>query len=114
MAARKYQDPTVVAGLEAEAAKILKRLGFPAQEAVASPQTNLNKIIACLTRRLSKIDEATQELRDFKRHRIEKAQDENKDPAQATTTIDKSFGKRKQRHTCAWECSNFQIHNARI
>jgi hypothetical protein len=55
-------DPAMQANLEKEAAKTLKKLGFPPAEALASPVACISKVAQCLTRRLAKIAEYKTEL----------------------------------------------------
>ena len=57
-------DPQLRAEWEREAASTLKRLGFPSTETPASCASILPKVLSCLTKRLEKLGEFSQELEE--------------------------------------------------
>ena len=72
MAARSSENPETREALEKEAAKVLKKFGFPMIEGVAHAATNLGKAMGCLTRRVAKVDELSGELMNIKTKRMQK------------------------------------------
>ena len=69
-AAKAFQDPAVKDKLEQEAGKVLKKLGFPPLETVNGHGASLPKVLACLTRRLTKLDETMTELQQLQKSKV--------------------------------------------
>ena len=80
IAARSYEDPEKKAALEKEAAKVLKKLGWPSTENVSHPREILTKAKTCLTKRMAMIDEAREDLK-----KATKKKDDDKGIAMTTS-----------------------------
>ena len=70
--------------LEKDAAKIIKKLGFPSLETASTPASILPKAQACLTRRLGTMDGCEDELRASVAEMVKKGK--------TTVTLEKTFG----------------------
>ena len=58
------QDPACQDAMQKEAAKVLKKMGFPAIEAAVTRASLVPRALGCLTRRLAKVEEVLSELKE--------------------------------------------------
>ncbi|CAE7921070.1 unnamed protein product, partial [Symbiodinium necroappetens] len=81
-----------------EAAKVLKKMGFPNMETPANPGTSLPKILTCLDRRLAIISETQTELENHKKTLKEKGK--------LTTTLERMDAKLTELYNAIEQKSN--------
>ncbi|CAE7624401.1 unnamed protein product, partial [Symbiodinium microadriaticum] len=81
-----------------EAAKVLKKMGFPSLETPANPGTSLPKILSCLDRRLAIISETQTDLDNHKKTLKEKGK--------LTTTLERMDAKMTELYNAIEQKSN--------
>ena len=90
-------DPKVKSALEKEAAKILKKFGFPEMEQCVTPANALNRAIPCVTRRMSVMDTCRED--------VELAIKNNKKDGKATQTLERILV-----YNCVFEGEGRTVH----